>query len=90
MNKQIRGLLLASTLALVVTGCATTDHSEAWTYKVVFADGNTYTASHVPTVEGSINSMTRQGWHLVSVSAAGSASTAPNPDKIMIVFKRHQ
>jgi hypothetical protein len=100
MKKKIIGALLAATIAFVVAGCATRNNPAAWTYKVVYMDGNPHmstkmdgdkhTTHSTPTVEDTINSMTSEGWHLVSVSAADSGSTYPKPNKMVIVFKRQK
>jgi len=84
MKKNIHGLLLAFTLALVVTGCATSNHSTAWDYSVQTVAGNVYTKNNEPVAQETINRMTQQGWHLVSASAAGEEP------KIVLVFKRHK
>lgn len=82
MKKHIHGLLLASTLALVFTGCATSSNTAAWEYKVVtpYADA--------ATVEKQINDLTQQGWHLVSIAAGGGDVT--HTPQAVIVFKRHK
>ena len=84
MKGRILGLLIASTLALVFTGCTTSSHSKAWDYNVQIVGGNMYAANNVPAAQETINRMTQQGWHLVSVSAGGEEP------KIVIVFKRHK
>jgi outer membrane lipoprotein SlyB len=78
MKKQIHGLLLAVALAFAFTGCATGDHSAAWEYKAVNAQTNLEGG-----IEKQINDLTKQGWHLVSVSAGGDNTT-------VIVFRRHK
>jgi hypothetical protein len=94
MKKQVIGFLLASTLAIVAAGCTTTHHSAAWTYTVVYVDGNqsvrTSSGNYVPQADDTINSMTSQGWEFVSLSVADSGSAAPHPNKVAIVFKRYK
>jgi hypothetical protein len=96
MKKKIIGALLAATIAFVVAGCATPGSPAAWTYKVVYMDGNTESfaedgITYRLSAEDTINSMTSEGWHLVSVSAADSGkSVFPNPDKMVIVFKKQK
>jgi hypothetical protein len=55
-------------LALVVTGCASTNsHSTAWEYKVVVAKGP-------DAFEQAINNATVDGWEFVSTSTYGDAT----------------
>ena len=84
MKKRILGLVLAPALVLGFTGCATCSHSTAWEYKVAIVSGNMVATNNVPVAEETINNMTQQGWHLVSVSAGGS------DPKVVLVFKRHK
>ena len=72
---------MASTLALIFTGCATYNDSSAWEYKVVTPNLN------AATVEKQINDLTQQGWHLVSVTAGESGGGVP---MTVLVFKRHK
>ena len=84
MKTKIIGMLAVCCLALAFTGCATSGRSTAWEYKVAIVPGNSYAANDVPAAEKTLNSLTEQGWRLVSVSAGG-----PNP-QIVMVFKRHK
>jgi len=80
MKKQTFILLLIGALSLTLTGCATS-HSKAWEYKAV-----TVWVDPATNIEAQINSLTGQGWHLVSVSTADK-NEAPYA---VILFKRRK
>jgi hypothetical protein len=90
MKKKIIGALLAATIAFVVSGCATPGNPAAWTYKVVSVTGSLYPAlaQHPPEAEKTINRMTSEGWHLVSVSADGRENSEAHT--LVIVFKKQK
>ena len=80
MKKEIVGLLLAATLMLGLTGCATCKDSGAWEYKAV--------PCYSQDVGKTINDMSQQGWHFVSLSAgAGDATHWPSA---LLLFKKHK
>ena len=81
MKTRMFSLLAAGLLTFALTGCATSK-SVVWDYKVAVVNGNMFGTNNTPVAEQTINSMTQQGWRLVSVSSGG-----PDP-KIVIVFKR--
>ena len=79
MKNKTSTLLLICALSVTLTGCATC-HSKAWEYKAV-----TVWVQDPPTnIEAQINSLTAQGWHLVSVSTTDK-NEAP---LALILFKR--
>ena len=81
MKKQTLVLLLISALSVTFTGCATS-HSKAWEYKAV----TVWVDPGATNIETQINSLTEQGWHLVSVSTTDK-NEAPYA---VILFKRRK
>jgi hypothetical protein len=79
MKNKTFTLLLICALSVAFTGCATS-HSKAWEYKAVTA----WVGDPPTNVEAQINTLTEQGWHLVSVSTADK-NEAPYA---LILFKR--
>jgi len=80
MKRRILGLLLAATLALVLTGCTTCSNSATWEYKAV--------PCHSQDVGKTIDDMKQQGWDFVSMSAGGG--DAVNWPSAILLFKKHK
>lgn len=74
--------MLASAVALAVTGCKTFMFKSSMNYKAITCAGDG------PDVENEINTMTRQGWHFVSMSAGGGDAT--HYPVAILVFKKHE
>jgi hypothetical protein len=74
--------MLACALAFAFSGCSTFSHSSpSAEYKAVTCAGDG------PDVENEINTMTKQGWHFVSISSGGGDVTH-YPVAILVFSKK--
>jgi hypothetical protein len=82
MTRRLISSLLACAFAFAVTGCKImSPSSSSMEYKAVTCAGDG------PDVENEINSMTKQGWHFVSMSSGGGDVT--HYPVAILVFKKH-
>ncbi|MGH7939825.1 MAG: hypothetical protein ACREFR_01980 [Limisphaerales bacterium] len=87
MKRRLVGSLLACAVAFAVSGCKTFSHltsssSSSNEFKVVTSAGDG------PDVQKTINDMTEQGWHFVSISSGGG--DLKHYPVAILVFKRHK